>query len=306
MRADGPVVIALSGSPGSAHTLEWGAAEAARRSARVRLVRTIDDAWQVTPWSWYPPEWGKDVDPDAAPYIADQEATLRKRLPRLAVESRIIHGQTVPCLHEQSVEAQLLVVGARPRTGRARTGSTGVHVAAHACCPVAVIRPWRTGEPDPDTTPPASPDEVVVVGVDGSPASIAAARVAAREAAMRSLPMTIVHVRPTIADPYGYGPRPPVSTAGGDDPSHRAVATIADALRAENLLLDVRLVLTDDDPADALVRLAHRAALLVVGSRGLGTFQGMLLGSVSSAVIRESSCPVLVVHDDGSAGPMRT
>ena len=45
----------------------------------------------------------------------------------------------------------------------------------------------------------------------------------------------------------------------------------------------------------------HRtgAALLVVGSRGLGTFRGMLLGSVSHAVLREATVPVVVVHDNG-------
>ena len=74
---------------------------------------------------------------------------------------------------------------------------------------------------------------------------------------------------------------------------------MAEKLRAENEGLTVELALVDDDPADALVGLAAGAALLVVGSRGLGSFRGMLLGSVSHAVLREATVPVIVVHDNG-------
>lgn len=48
MRSDGPVVVALDGSPHGSHTLEWGVSEAVRRRADVLLVRAIDDSWQVT------------------------------------------------------------------------------------------------------------------------------------------------------------------------------------------------------------------------------------------------------------------
>ncbi|MDQ0374600.1 universal stress protein [Cellulomonas humilata] len=291
MRVDGPVVVALDGTPHSALTLRWGVDEAVRRRAPLLLVRAVDDSWQVTAWSWYPIVGTGDLDTEAKEYLADQVRLLEEHHPGVRVDTRVLHGQVVPCLRELSVGAQLLVLGAHARTGRARTGSTGVHVAAHARCPVAVVRS------DPDHPPAA--DAAVLVGVDGSSASLWAAHVAAREAWMRGRPLRVVHARPTIPDPYGPGGVPPLETTDENDPTHRAAHSVAERLRAENEGLTVELALVDDDPADALAGLAVGAALLVVGSRGLGSFRGMLLGSVSHAVLREATVPVIVVHDNG-------
>lgn len=291
MRTDGPVVVALDGSPHSAHTLEWGVAEAVRRRAAVLLVRVVDDAWQTMAWSWYPVIGNGDVDAEVEEYLTAQRTLVAELHPGLPVRVRVLHGQVVPALRELSADAQLLVVGARPRYGRTRTGVTGSHVAAHARCAVAVVRT--------DVDHPLQPDAAVVVGVDGSSASLAAARVAAREGWMRGRPLVVVHARPTIPDPFGTGSVPPLATADENDPTHKAAHVVADALRDENPGLDVSLALVDDHPADALIGLGRGAALLVVGSRGLGGFRGMLLGSISSAVVRECTCPVLVVHDQG-------
>jgi nucleotide-binding universal stress UspA family protein len=291
MRADGPVVVALDGSPHSALTLDWAAHEAERRRAALLLVRVLDDTWQTMAWSWYPVVDLGDLATEVKEYLDVQAHLVEERHPDLTVETRALHGRVVPCLRDVSDDAVLLVVGARVRSGGARTGSTGVHVAAHARCPVAVVRS--------DPRRPTAPDAAVVVGVDGSPASLVAARLAAREAVLRGRPLRVVHARPTIPDPFGRGSVPPVATDDEDHPTHRAAAAVTDTLRAENDGLAVDLALVDDDPADALVNLGTGAALLVVGSRGLGSFRGMLLGSVSSAVLREATVPVVVVHDDG-------
>jgi len=291
MRADGPVVVALDGTAHSAQTLRWGVEEAVRRRADLLLVRVVEDSWQETAWSWYPIVGPGDAGPEATEYLADMVSMLEQHHPGVHVETRVLHGQVVPCLRELSVGAQLLVLGAHARTGRSRTGSTGAHVAAHARCPVVVVRS------DPDR--PTPPTAAIVVGVDGSSASLAAARVAAREAWMRGRQLLVVHARPTIPDPFGRGSVPPLETADENDPTHRAAHAVAARLRDEYDGLAVELALVDDDPADALVHLGAGAALLVVGSRGLDSFRGMLLGSVSHAVLREATIPVIVVHDNG-------
>ncbi|GEK20931.1 universal stress protein [Cellulomonas xylanilytica] len=291
MRTDGPVVVALDGTTHSALTLRWGVDEAVRRRARLLLVTVVEDSWQVTAWSWYPIIGTGDVDTVAKEYLADEANVVEEHHPGLHVETRVLHGQVVPCLRELSVSAQLLVLGARARTGRARTGSTGIHVAAHARCPVAVVRS--------DLAHPTPTTAAIVVGVDGSSASLAAAHLAAREAWMRGRPLLVVHARPTIPDPFGRGSVPPLETADENDPTHRAAHSLAAKVRDAHDGLSVELALVDDDPADALVTLGVGAALLVVGSRGLGSFRGMLLGSVGHAVLREATVPVIVVHDAG-------
>ncbi|WP_456847230.1 universal stress protein, partial [Cellulomonas sp. P5_C6] len=128
MRTDGPVVVALDGSPNSAHTLEWGVAEAVRRRADVLLTRVIDDAWQAMAWSWYPVIDTGDGGAEVEEYLAEQRVHVREHHPGVTVRVRVLHGQVVPALRELSVDAQLLVVGARPRYGRGRTGATGSHL----------------------------------------------------------------------------------------------------------------------------------------------------------------------------------
>ncbi|PVZ60898.1 universal stress protein [Arthrobacter sp. H-02-3] len=56
------------------------------------------------------------------------------------------------------------------------------------------------------------------------------------------------------------------------------------------------------NPAAVLLRAAENADLLVVGSRGLGGFTGLLLGSVSTQVLHHSPCPVLVVRTRSRTG----
>ncbi|GIG21342.1 universal stress protein [Cellulomonas chitinilytica] len=289
MRTDGPVVVALDGSTSSEDTMRWGVDEAAARGADVVLVRCVDDSWAQTAWTWYPEVSAFPPDVEAKEYLSDVLFHEQERHPQLEFDVRIPHGPVVPSLRDLSDDAQLLVVGSGARRGRRRTGAVAPHVAAHAHCPVAVVRS------DPDH--PELPAAPVVVGIDGSPGALAAAHAAAHEAWTLGRGLVVVHARPTVPDPFGRGTGVPVRTDDPDHPTHRAARAIADELAAtyEGLHVDVELV--DDDPATALVELSHASPLLVVGSRGLGGFRGMLLGSVSADVVREATCPVLVVHE---------
>jgi nucleotide-binding universal stress UspA family protein len=62
----------------------------------------------------------------------------------------------------------------------------------------------------------------------------------------------------------------------------------------------VELRAVQANPAKCLVEMSRDAFILVVGSRGLGGFAGMILGSVSEQTVRHAACPVLVVrHGQG-------
>ncbi|GAA5229122.1 universal stress protein [Paeniglutamicibacter antarcticus] len=58
----------------------------------------------------------------------------------------------------------------------------------------------------------------------------------------------------------------------------------------------VRITLVQGDPRSALIEASKNADMLIVGRRGMGGLKGLLVGSVSSAAIAQSECPVLVVR----------
>ena len=60
---------------------------------------------------------------------------------------------------------------------------------------------------------------------------------------------------------------------------------------------DLRLTVELGKPAGALIRAGMGAELLVVGAHGRGAFSGLLLGSVSRAMLHHAPCPLAVVHD---------
>jgi nucleotide-binding universal stress UspA family protein len=287
MHTDGPVVIAVDGSPHSAKTLSWGLAEAALRGAEVIIARAYQEPFELPQWRWNPYIAEPQLEVETKAYLADELERATTEWPGLTISTRLLHGPEVPMFRALSEAAQLLVIGAQARPGRTLLGRAGAHLTAHAACPVAVVR----GVPA-DRGP-------VLVGVDGSVPSLLAASMAAREAVWRDAPLVVLHARPTDLAPVdGRTLVPPLALGDPADPAHRAAQEVVASLRADYPDLDVEVELVDDDPAESLVRAARGASLLVVGSRGFGAFRGMLLGSVSNEVLRTATSTVLVVHDE--------
>lgn len=141
-----------------------------------------------------------------------------------------------------------------------------------------------------------SPLTGILVGVDGSPSSVAAVDWAARDAALHNLPLTLVHV---LASPvvmtFPETPMPPGYTEWqreqGEHHLHHA-AEVAEAAGAPRVTAEIVVGST----VPTLVDISREASRLVVGSRGHGPLRRRLLGSVSSSLIRHAHCPVAVVH----------
>ncbi|MFJ4850734.1 MULTISPECIES: universal stress protein [unclassified Streptomyces] len=145
-----------------------------------------------------------------------------------------------------------------------------------------------------------SPEEVVV-GVDGSDSATRALDRAADEADLRSAALRIVHGLPWV-DPatVGFGlqadrDRPPVEAA-------RSLLELA-ALRVTDRRPGVPIAreLSAEPAATALARLSRTASLTVIGTRGLGGFAGLLLGSVGLRVAARTAGPLLVVRSEDAA-----
>jgi nucleotide-binding universal stress UspA family protein len=135
----------------------------------------------------------------------------------------------------------------------------------------------------------------IVVGVDGSPSSMAALRWAIRQAKLTRSSLDAVTAWRL---PSGYGLAP--TADGATDFEGDAMKILTDALNevsgAESDVV-IRPSVLEGHPADILVWSARSADLLVVGSRRHGGFPSALLGSVSHYCVYHASCPVLVIRE---------
>jgi len=136
----------------------------------------------------------------------------------------------------------------------------------------------------------------VVVGYDGSDFSMRALEWATDEAELGGVPLKVIH---TWRWPYGEADeaaRLHLRGAAGHVLYHGA-----DCARACSTLREVTTELYEGSAAERLVELSERAALIVVGSRGMGTLARTVLGSVAGHVAARAGCPVVVVR---GAGPV--
>jgi nucleotide-binding universal stress UspA family protein len=286
-----PVLVGIDYSPDSMRAAEYGAWEAQRRRVPLRLVHAMSP----------PPAFGPGFGAgwlvgamirDATALLADTATQLRRRHPGLEIQHAVQTAGPAAALVAESGHATLVVVGARGTGGfpELLTGSVSAQVAAHAHAPVVVVR--RTGE----ATVPA-PGQVVV-GVDGSERADAAIGFAFEEADARGCALLAVYAW-DVPPQHNLGP----ITRTHYDPvqaQQEAERVLAEALagwaeKYPDVPVTRRAVHTLS-PSAVLRDAATGAGLAVVGSRGHGGFVGMLLGSVSRALVSHARCSVAVIH----------
>jgi nucleotide-binding universal stress UspA family protein len=137
----------------------------------------------------------------------------------------------------------------------------------------------------------------IVVGVDGSVSALHAVRWAAKEADRRNVPLRLLHVSHLIPvrHPRQVAPPPEYHAAMLDQGRHWLNAA-AEAARVVVPGITLSTDLRDGVVADVLVRESESAELVVLGSRGLGGFSALLVGSVAIALSAHGHCPVVVVR----------
>lgn len=290
------IVVGVDGSAPSAAAVRWAAQAAGLRNVPLTLVHVMSSVAVGSPSVMWPAapvpdeliQWQED---EARQLLATATATAEAQLSHGAaprITSGLIRSAPVPTLVDISKEAQLLVVGSRGQSALRRVllGSVSSGLVQHAHCPVAVIR-----EELPEFTPEFT-KQPVLVGIDGSRSAERATAIAFAEASSRGVDVVALHAWS--------------DTDVADIPTLElsAVQVSAEKVLAERLAgwqeqypdVNVRRRIVGDKPAQHLIDESDAAQLVIVGSRGRGGFTGMLLGSVSRAVINAVTTPVIVAR----------
>jgi nucleotide-binding universal stress UspA family protein len=140
----------------------------------------------------------------------------------------------------------------------------------------------------------------IVAASDGSEESLRAVDWAAREAVLRGAPLRIVSapgLLPRMAASQGHSEYETVSDVIRDESDYALTAATARAAKvAPDLLIDADHL--SGGPAEAVTEAGSGALMLVVGSRGVGAFAALVLGSVSRYAATHASSPVVVVREE--------
>lgn len=296
---DPGVVVGIDGSPDSNAALRWAVQEATMRNVALTLVHAavpVSSGPQELEWSGYPlsaeflqqlDENSQQVLADAVKIVGDMTGDHRPR-----INNELTYGAPVPALVELSTKAEMVVVGSSGHGALERLllGSVSTGLVHHAHCPVAVIR-------NEVSSPRAG---CVLVGVDGSPTSDLATAIAFDEASWRGAELVALHAW-TDAEVPDIPGREWTGTTRTSWTRLQSAAeeTLAERLagyreRYPNVVVHHEVVL--NHAAQHLVERSESAQLVVVGSHGRGGFTGMLLGSVSTAVVHAVSTPVIVAR----------
>ncbi len=288
------IVVGTDGSERANKAVEWAADRAVARKLPLLVLFVVPEMplpgrTAAAAAIYHGTDYVADYVNHAQERVDKIVAELRQKYDGLNVTGLALQGNPSYVLAGASKDAAMVVVGARGQSAPLSVrllGGVSDAVASHAKGPIAVI-----GDGSHE-----HPDGPVAVGVDDSPPAKAAIDLAFDAADVRGVPVIAVNT-------WDFGPY----DAFNAEVWERSMAEITESLtesvteilapiraRYPNVPVEIRVV--RGRPETALIKASEEAGLVVVGSRGRGGFTGLLLGSTSKHVLRESKCPVIVTR----------
>ncbi len=278
-------LIGVDASNHSRTALAWGLERARHRGASVELIHIADDSFLSESVAFL-----SEAQVASEQMLANEIEYATATLGFTGkITGTAVVGHPIAEIELASKHADLLILGAHSGSKFAGSvfGTRAVKVAAVAHCPVAVV--------------PAEQTEVgtgIVVGVDGSESSKLALAFAAEEASLRSQPLIAVYAwMPPLTPGLEYLWSEELVTAQ-QAAAEEAIAIAVAGLATRYPDLEVQREIVQAPPVTALLQVAAKADMLVVGSRGRGGISRLLLGSVSHGVLNQLPCTTIVTRAD--------
>ncbi|MEQ4724301.1 universal stress protein [Nonomuraea sp. B19D2] len=279
-----PILVGYDESPASTLALCWAVEEARLRESSVLVCH----AWQW-PYPLRPVEREvlAQVEKVAAHVVDGGVHRARSLAPDVDVRPRLARGTASTVLLQAAREAELTVLGSRGQGGfeDLQVGSAAVQVPAHSVGPVIVVRP--DAMPTGDRTR-------IVVGVDGSPASLAAFGLALEEAALRGGAVTAICCWRDYGPLAGPDRQPFVDSQTIRTGAEVRFHEVTSHLTSRHPEVAVTTEFVDEPPQRVLIDATKNATLLVLGTRGNDSPPCLLLGPVTQTALAEARCPVAV------------
>ena len=288
-----------------------GALTAARMSAQIArkfhsdvlLLHTYDLTVAVYPLFkagvWQLPVRQEQMDF----YIEEARVTLEARIGKVFqdagvnYEALIERGHPVEVITRfaQQREVDLIVIGSRGLSGVESflLGSVSEGVLHHAHCPVLIVRAAHAPQQAPGS-------QRVVLASDGSEGAHQAAGAALEITQKFAASLNVLNVQDASSLSYRLSPYLPVDSETPTVYAAKLLAKITEDVSEQAIEAGVHCSFHQETgyPAETIVDFANRcdAHLIVIGSRGMGTFKSLVLGSVSNRVAHHSRCSVLVTR----------
>jgi nucleotide-binding universal stress UspA family protein len=285
-----PLIAGVDGSESSLRAVDWASDEAVLRGLPLRVVYA--SLWARYEGAALAEDLGRPSQEVRAEDIAAGAARrARARHPGLEVLAEVVPEEPEYALVHQARNASALVMGSRGRSGIAELllGSVSLTVAAHADCPVIVLRGGHDNRAVPGTR------GRVVVGVGEHTEPSAAVRFAVDEARRRRV--QLVAVRAWRWPAHESTDHPLMAGEPARLHEEQAAKVLQSALPDIPDEMDVQQRTVEGPAGKVLLAASHDADLLVVGARRRKDRFGLQLGRVTHTVLHHAACPVAVVPE---------
>jgi nucleotide-binding universal stress UspA family protein len=282
------VVVGVDGSEESLLAAEWAAMEAKRHGLPLRIVSAPAMAPQLPAYQAYQASAATVADAlrgASERALGTAVARVREMIPSLEITTGLLSGPPAVAVAGSGLDAAMLVVGARGAGGFAAMilGSVSRYAAAHATCPVIVVRQESMAV-----------HQEVAVGIRDPRETGAALSFAFEEAAARHAELVAVHARHWLPSTPRTAVDVPFRPEQIPDEAVRSLSAVLDRWREKYPDVRIRHDVIRGHPARILANYSARSDLVVIGRHG-----DPGIGTVQHTLLLHARGPVAVVPSDG-------